>query len=75
MHLLSKQGVSIVIIVLLNLIVVACTFPYHIIHDPYAFMELTYAYACNRCNRGDHIGGARHRPLGGEPRDVAPGGS
>ena len=68
MHLLSKQGVSIVIIVLLNLIIAACTFPYHIIHDPsYAFMGLTYAYACNRCNRGDHVGGTRRRSTGGEP--------
>ena len=76
MHLLSKQGVSIVIIVLLNLIVAACTVPYHIIHDPsYAFMRLTYAYACNRCNRGDHVGGTRRRSIGGVPRGVAPGGS
>ena len=76
MHLLSKQGVSIIIIVLLNLIIVACTFPYHIIHDPsYAFMGLTYAYACNRCNRGDHVGGARRRPLGGQPRGAALGDS
>ena len=52
MHLLSKQGVITVIIVLLNLIIAACAFPYHIIYDPsYAFMRLTYAYACNRCNQ------------------------
>ena len=76
MHLRSKQGVSIVIIVLLNLIVAACTVPYHIIHDPsYAFMRLTYAYTCKRCDRGDHIGGARRRSPGVEPRGAAPGGS
>ena len=46
MHLLSEQGVSIVIIVLLNLIVAACTFHYHIIHDPsYAFMGLMHMHA------------------------------
>ena len=76
MHLLTKQGVGIVIIVLFNLIITACTFPYHIINDPsYAFMGLTYAYACNRCNRGDHVGGTRRRSIGGEPRGAAPGGS
>ena len=67
---------AIVIIVLLNLIVVAYTFPYHIIYDPsYAFMRLTYAYACNRCNQGDHVGAAQRRSTGGEPRGAAPGGS
>ena len=46
MYLLSKHGVSIIIIVLLNLIVAACTFPYHIIHDPsYAFMGLMHMHA------------------------------
>ena len=41
MHLLSQHGVSIVIIVLLNVIIASCTFPYHIIYDPsYAFMSL-----------------------------------
>ena len=76
MHLLSKQGVSIVIIVLLNLIVAACTFPYHTVYDPsYAFMGLTYAYACNRCHRGDHVGGARRRSIGGGSGSAAPGGS
>ena len=76
MHLLSKQGVSIVIIVLLNLIVTTCIVPYHIIHDPsYAFMRLTYAYSCNWCHRGDHIGGARRRSTGGESGSVALRGS
>ena len=66
---------AIVIIVLLNLIAVACTFPYHIIYDPsYAFMRLTYAYACNRCHRGDHVGGARRLPTGGESGSAALGG-
>ena len=47
-------------ILLLNIIVAACTFLYHILRDPsYAFMGLNYAYACNRCHRGDHVGGAR----------------
>jgi len=36
-------------------------------------MGLTYAYACNRCNRGDHVGGTRRRSIGGEPRGAAPG--
>ena len=67
---------AIVIIVLLNLIVTTCTFPYYIIYDPsYAFMRLTYAYACNRCHRGDHVSGARRRSTGGELRGAAPGGS
>ena len=29
-------------------------------------MRLTYAYACNRCNRGDHVGGTRRRSTRGE---------
>ena len=46
MHLLSKHGVSIVIIVLVNLIIAACTFHYHILHDlSYAFMELMHMHA------------------------------
>ena len=62
--------------VLLICIVAACTFLYHILHDPsYAFMGLTYAYACNRCHRGDHTSGARRRSIGGEPRGAALGGS
>ena len=37
--------------------------PYHILRDPsYAFMVLTYAYACNRCNQGDHVGGTHVDP-------------
>ena len=67
---------AIIIIVLLDLLVAACTFPYHIIYDPsYASMRLNYAYACNRCNRGNHAGGARRRSTGGELRGAAPGGS
>ena len=67
---------AIVIIVLITIIIAACTFPYHITYDPsYAFMRLTYAYACNRCHRGDHVGGARRRSTGGELGSVAPGGS
>ena len=59
---------AIVIIVLLNLIVTACTFPYYIIYDPsYAFMRLTYAYACNRCVGGSDVSGVR----GSEPRGGA----
>ena len=38
-------------------------------------MELTYAYACNRCNRGNHVGGARRRSTRGEPGSAAPRGS
>ena len=46
MYLLSKHGVSIIIIVLLNLIVTACTFPYYIIYDhSYAFMRLMHMHA------------------------------
>ena len=45
MHLLGKQGVNIAIMVLLIRIVAVCTFLYHILRDPYAFMGLMHMHA------------------------------